>query len=514
MDQGKRLFINSISSIFSLVVQVGIGVFLVPYILHHLTKEVYGIWALTGSLLGYSALLSLGLNSAVNRYIPKYLVENNWEGMNRVVNTTLFFYLAGGILVLIATFYIVFNFVEWFHIPEEYHIVSMWAVAISGIGWSILVPLQVFSAVLTGLQRYELQSLSNISSKLSRIGAIVILFRNGFGFIALSIVTVLANIINRVLIAIFAIRGCKNLKFHWRFFSWSTFREMFAYSINSLLYATGGIIQLQAAKVLIGWMIGASFVTEYELPSFLLMQLASIVMAGTKVMKPAASSLEAQNKIGQLQVMYILGVKYAFMIVIPNAILFLLYGKAIMTLWIGEVPFIVTSLQVLTILVIPEMFRLGHTGAYFIVVGLGKHRPFGIATLANGITSIIFSYIIEKNFHLGVISIAIGFAIPNFITSVFIIPLYCAKVVKLKFRSVISHTIYPAILSSIPFCIYLSGLKYIFMPSTIAQLIGLVGGGGIILFISWWLIGFKAEEKARFIKYIPLKKIKSRVSSS
>ena len=119
MDQGKRLFVNSISSIFSLFVQVVIGIFLVPYILHHLTKELYGIWAITGSLFGYASLVSLGLNSAVNRYVPKYFVQEDWEKMNRVINTALFTYLAGAALILGATIIILFNFVSWFNISEK-----------------------------------------------------------------------------------------------------------------------------------------------------------------------------------------------------------------------------------------------------------------------------------------------------------------------------------------------------------------------------------------------------------
>lgn len=93
MDQARRLVVNTISNVAALAVRLVIGFVLAPFVLHHLGQSTYGIWALTGSLFAYSSLLSLGLNSAVNRWVPLYLVEKNHEGINRVVNTTLVAYL-------------------------------------------------------------------------------------------------------------------------------------------------------------------------------------------------------------------------------------------------------------------------------------------------------------------------------------------------------------------------------------------------------------------------------------
>ena len=74
MNQGKRLISNTLWNIFSLAIGMTTGIVMTPFILHHLGKSGYGIWALTGSLFAYSQLLSLGLNSAVNLWIPKYFL--------------------------------------------------------------------------------------------------------------------------------------------------------------------------------------------------------------------------------------------------------------------------------------------------------------------------------------------------------------------------------------------------------------------------------------------------------
>lgn len=505
MDQGRQLFINSVSSILSLIIQLGIGIFLIPFILHHLTKDLYGIWALTGSFFGYFTLLTLGLNSAVNRYVPMHLVENDWDELNKIVNTTLFFYIACSAIVIGGTIIASINFADWFSIPKEYVKESIWVVLIVGLGLGLMIPLTVFSAVLSGFQRYELQSLSNVTSKVTRAGAIVAFFSYGFGIIALSVITVLTNLLRQLLIALFAWRQCDKLCIHYKYYSNKIFKKMIEYSINSFLYATGGLIQLQACKIIIGRMFGSSYVTEYEMPSFLLLQLSALVMEGTKVMKPATSSLDAQKKNDQIQVLYKLGLKYAFMIVIPNAALLLIYGRELMSLWLGQVPFIQKSIIILFILCIPEMLRNGHSSAFFVIVGLGKHRIFGLTTIISGISSIVTSILIEYFLHLGVYSVAIGFALPNLLAYGIVIPLYCTKTVNLKFNQIFYQAYLSAFLSSLPFILFLLMAKLYFGQVNLIQLLLITICGIIILIISWWKYGLQRSEKDRFLNYICFK---------
>jgi len=91
----KRLIHNTVFNVVTLISNAVIGFFLVRFFIGQLGTARYGVWLLFGgAAFRYGGMLSMGLNSSVNRYIPVYLAKDNNEGIQRVVNTTLFFYSA------------------------------------------------------------------------------------------------------------------------------------------------------------------------------------------------------------------------------------------------------------------------------------------------------------------------------------------------------------------------------------------------------------------------------------
>jgi len=86
------------SSWFALGVNVLVGIFLSPYILHRLGDEAFGIWVLIFSITGYYGLFDLGIRSSIVRYVAKYAATEDHHQLNCLVNTAMFSY--GGIGLL------------------------------------------------------------------------------------------------------------------------------------------------------------------------------------------------------------------------------------------------------------------------------------------------------------------------------------------------------------------------------------------------------------------------------
>ncbi len=73
MKFDKRQILRNVgSSWFALGVNVLVGIFLSPYILHRLGDEAFGLWILIFSATGYYGLFDLGIRSSIVRYVAKY----------------------------------------------------------------------------------------------------------------------------------------------------------------------------------------------------------------------------------------------------------------------------------------------------------------------------------------------------------------------------------------------------------------------------------------------------------
>src|SRR5690348_15313973 len=108
--QSRKVVRNIFSSWGGYAVTLFVGFWLAPFVLHHLGKEGYGIWTLVISLTGYFGILDLGLRSSVGRFVARYMVLNDPENVNRTISTSLVMLSGAGLLALLATAVLIFNF--------------------------------------------------------------------------------------------------------------------------------------------------------------------------------------------------------------------------------------------------------------------------------------------------------------------------------------------------------------------------------------------------------------------
>src|SRR5437868_11889875 len=109
------------SSWFALGVNVLVGIFLSPYILHRLGDEAFGLWVLIYSITGYYGLFDFGIRSSIVRYVSKYTALNDSEELNHIINTSLITYSCVAALLLALTGVGTLYVDRLFHIPALFH---------------------------------------------------------------------------------------------------------------------------------------------------------------------------------------------------------------------------------------------------------------------------------------------------------------------------------------------------------------------------------------------------------
>jgi O-antigen/teichoic acid export membrane protein len=77
MSTAQKLARNIASNWAGYAVQVAVGFFLTPYIIHSLGETRYGIWTLVVGITGYYGLLDLGVSSGMTQYLTRYLAAKD-----------------------------------------------------------------------------------------------------------------------------------------------------------------------------------------------------------------------------------------------------------------------------------------------------------------------------------------------------------------------------------------------------------------------------------------------------
>ena len=113
----KQLPKNLIANILYFILNILIGLFLVPFFIQNLGVASYGIILLATSMTSYVNLVTQSLNSSVSRYLTIDLQKQDYKKSNITFNTALFGTL--GITILTIPIIVIVSYYSpiFFDIP-------------------------------------------------------------------------------------------------------------------------------------------------------------------------------------------------------------------------------------------------------------------------------------------------------------------------------------------------------------------------------------------------------------
>lgn len=161
-----EIFKNVGSSWFSLGLNILVGLFLSPFILHRLGDAAFGLWVLVFAITGYYGLFDLGIRSSIVRYVAKYSANNEHDELNQLVNTALFSYSGIGAVAMLLTFVASIYVDSIFRVPANFHSTARLLLLMVGTAVSLGFPLGVSGGILEGLQRFYVLNFTNVCSTL------------------------------------------------------------------------------------------------------------------------------------------------------------------------------------------------------------------------------------------------------------------------------------------------------------------------------------------------------------
>lgn len=505
----KRLVHNTIFNVVTLVSNATIGFFLIRFFLGQLGEVRYGVWVLIASLFSYRGILSMGLNSAINRYIPVYLVKHDDDGVRRVISTSLFFFSAIAVVLILASVAIYYNIGSWFAIKPELVAPAGVLVLVVGFCFAFAMPLQLSSAVLSGLQRYDIINLAVLIPLLLRTVLLIALMLRGYGLITMGLTFGISEIVMRILQFVFVKKLLPQTSVTFKSIDFKLLREMLAYGINTFLYAMGAIIIYKASDIIIGIFLGTAEISQFAIAVAAVLLLSQFLQAFTAAIKPAVSDLDARDEHSRVREISFLTQKYSLLLLIPAGCFLVVMGREFLWVWVGEKfqdPAVINSMGViLAILTVGHCVRLAQHSNFLVLVGRGEHKAFGIFTALMALLCVCASVVSVKVFNLGLLGIAWSNFVPMVLVSGTILPLYFNWKMRISAHESIRRVWWPALLGTLPAVAMISIWKYLARPDSWLQIGGVVIAAIALTLVSGWFLSLEAIERKRFV-HIALRK--------
>ncbi len=502
---------NTLFNILALVSNALIGFFLIRFFLGRLGEARYGVWVLVGSLFRYRGMLSMGLNSAINRQIPVCLAKGNEQGIAKVISTSLFFFSSLGIVLVLISLLLYAKIGDWFAIEPDQIAVAGQLVLVVGLSFAIASPLQLTAAVLSGLQRYDITSLVTLAVLVARTVLAVILLIHGYGVLMMGVVFGASEIATRALQYIFIRRLLPRVSLSWHSIDPALLKEMLLYGVNTFLYATGALIICKAGDLICGIYLGTSAVSRFAVASASVLLLSQLLQAFTAAIKPAVSELDARDDQAKVKEIAFLTQKYSLLLLAPVGAFLMVMGREFLNVWVGEKfsdPTVIASLAgVLTILTAGHCLMLAQHSNFLVLVGRGEHRIFGILTAVTGVLCISASVFTVKSLGWGLAGIAWSSFAPMAVVSGLIVPTYFNRRMKIATAESIARVWWPAMLGGAPGVAVIVAWKVLSPPDSWLELSGAILAAGAVTCLSAWFFSLREEERRMFFHVAGRKQI-------
>jgi len=505
----KQVPKNLIANISYFILNVIIGLFLVPYFIDTLGVASYALIPLATSLTGYVNLVVQSLNTSVSRYLTIDLQRKEFNKANITFNTAIFGTL--GIILLMLPLVILISYYapSFFEIPGSQENAAR--ILFLGVILAFLVRAwsSNFGVSLFAYNRLDLQNLVNSINIIVQVGLIVLLFKVfSPNLIYIGLAYLIGAIAAFVATIVLSRKINPHLKVNIKDFHRSRVKDITGMGGWIIVNQIGALLFLQIDLIIVNKLFGTVAGGEYSIVltwSILLRSIAGMLVG---VLTPVILIYYAKERIDELVNLSKSAVKLAgFAMALPIGYI-CGFAPQLLSLWVGPefaklspLMFLMLSHLVINLPVLP---------LFTINVSYNKVRIPGIVTLFMGIGNFLLAIIIPYLTGWNYYGVAVAGALMLTLKNTFFTPWYATRVLGVP-RTTFINSMLPGVFAML----MTAGVSYLMaqyleISGVLSLLIcGIILTTIYLLFV--WGFGLKQSERQIAESLIPLK-IRSRVN--
>lgn len=417
-----------LSNWIGLVVLAASTVLLTPVMIHHLGAVDYGVWVLSSSVLDYYGLLDLGMRSAMFRYVALFRGGALRDEVDRTFSSALSLVTATAILIGGLSLGVARLLPRFVTLQATSPQVFSWLLFFLGTSVAIMFPTRMLATYISAHQRWDLYNAAGILSTITRAIVIVVLLKLGYGILAIAIATVVLAFLSLGQHIAFVRIADPQVRVNLRFISISRIRELFGFSIRSLLVSLGDYLRFYSDSAVIASVLSVGLVTPFSVATRLIECFRSVVVAAGGPVLGTMTELDGRHQQKDLRELLLRSTRLLGLLSILGGVLLLVDGRSLLRLWVGKE--LLPAYPLVVVLALGYTINLAQHPTLLIVIAKGNHGPLGWWTIAEGVANIVLSIIWGMSH--GLLGVAMGTIVPMLVIKMIIQPWYALKAAEMS----------------------------------------------------------------------------------
>ncbi len=378
---------------------------LIPFIIRNLGQEIYGLWTLSFSVIGFFSLLDFGFGLGVVKWTGEARVSKDFEHRNYMLSTVFFIYLgiaAVGMALLVG---FSFFYSRLFVIPSHLQNAAVLVLIILGIrSLAIQIPMSLFKGILFGEQKIALTNIIQVFGTLTYAGSAWLFLSQGVGIVGLAVINCSAFLLENILYLVMAFAKVSELTLSPGKVRKRYMKEAVSFSFYSFITAVSGLVLFNTDAMIIQLFLGISSVGLYGVA----LKIAGYTLALSKqvvnVLTPLISELKVNKEDSSIRFLLLDLSRYIMPVGVMLAGTVYVFGNDLLRYWVGE-DFTAAGLP-LVILMTALMLAVPQLIASSVLTMTGHHKFTAKVSVVSIISNLLVSLLLVKS--LGLVGIALG----------------------------------------------------------------------------------------------------------
>jgi O-antigen/teichoic acid export membrane protein len=422
----RTIFRNVATRYLSVAAEMAIGLITLPFNLHHLGTEAYGLWMLTAGVTIHFSILDLGYGGAMVKFMAQYRAHKDTRALNEIASTLFYLFAVFGVLAYLVVIGLAFNLEHVFRITPGQAEIGKWILLIIGINVAINFPFSVYGGVSSGFQRYDINNMVAIGSNLAVAAVNIGMVLAGYGLVALVAATSAVRFLTYFLYRRNAYRAFPGLRIRPGYVRKERLREVTGFSVYSSIIDWANKLNYELDEVVIGIFLGAGPVAIWAVADRVISGTQRLTNQGNAVLFPFVVDSDETQQIGRLRRVLIEGTRLSLATVLPIALVLVVLAEPLVRAWI-RTPEIIAAAPVIQILAFAVALRVGNATSTTLLKGSGQVRRVAMVNIWTGLVNLALSSALIGPF--GLVGVAVGTLVPVAFSSVFVLfPAACARV--------------------------------------------------------------------------------------
>lgn len=302
MSRLKNFSRNVTTSYLQLGVNVVYSLASVPLILHWLSKSEFGLWMLLVQLMSYIALVDLGMNSALARFLVDHKDQRGAGGYGALVKASVLVSAAQGLIVLAVVTLGSPLLAELMKIQPEYQKTFVDLMRIQGLIAAFTFCTNPLGMMLYAHQRMDITNRASIFSLAASLGLLLLFLLQGCGIYSF----VYANAITALMVPGYLFWHCRRLGFvpqagDWGTASVKTFKELFLFGKDVFLMNLGAQLVTASQVIIVSRTLGLEAAATWSVGTKLWMLMRQVMFQPYSAASPGLCEMLARNETERLR---------------------------------------------------------------------------------------------------------------------------------------------------------------------------------------------------------------------